>query len=226
MNRLSDISKSIFFLHCRGLQVLIVLCTVLGDEKSNRTVRLGGGLDIYIIKFYKFYFIFFISLFFIRDEITNSRKWSEIVDKGVKNSKNSTASFRDIQPKNVSRISQVLPPTFQRMHPAMIFSLWSLRTWRAVWTSDPIKSDKKNRVKSLSLNAPWVWAVPELEQWQAAWCKTRVEKKTASRICPLRLAMGTPPCQLRDYALYTFFFTAFLLDNVSEILQQHEKSPR
>ena len=32
----------------------------------------------------------------------------------------------------------------------------------------------------------------ELKQWQAAWGKTRIEQKTASKICPLRLAMETP----------------------------------
>ena len=32
-----------------------------------------------------------------------------------------------------------------------------------------------------------------MKQWQAAWGKSRMEQKPASRICPLRLAMG-PPC--------------------------------
>ena len=35
--------KSVFSLNCRGLQVLIIFCTVLGDEKSNETVRWGKG---------------------------------------------------------------------------------------------------------------------------------------------------------------------------------------
>ena len=50
--------------------------------------------------------------------------------------------------------------------------------------------------------------VPELKQWQATWVKKCVEQKTASRICALRLTMGTPlfstlmPFQLRDFASY------------------------
>ena len=38
--------------------------------------------------------------------------------------------------------------------------------------------------------------VPELKQWQAAWAKGALYKKTASRICRLRLAMRTPLFQL------------------------------
>ena len=52
-----------------------------------------------------------------------------------------------------------------------------------------------------------VEAVPELKKWQAARGKTLIAKKTASKICPLRLAMGTPvstqvPFQLGDFASY------------------------
>ena len=44
--------------------------------------------------------------------------------------------------------------------------------------------------------------VPELKWWRAAWCKTLVERETLSRICPIRLAIGTPLCRVRDFALY------------------------
>ena len=41
INRLTLISNWVFSLNCRGLQVLIVFCTVLNGEKSNGTVRWG-----------------------------------------------------------------------------------------------------------------------------------------------------------------------------------------
>ena len=43
VNQLATISESVFSLNCRGLQVLIALCTVLGGEKTNGTVRWGRG---------------------------------------------------------------------------------------------------------------------------------------------------------------------------------------
>ena len=45
--------------------------------------------------------------------------------------------------------------------------------------------------------SPWVATLSQLKQWQAAWRKMRVEKKTAEKICALRLAMKTPLFQLR-----------------------------
>ena len=43
INQLTAVSKSIFFLNRRGLQILIDFYTVLGYEKTNRLVRWGRG---------------------------------------------------------------------------------------------------------------------------------------------------------------------------------------
>ena len=43
---------------------------------------------------------------------------------------------------------------------------------------------------------------PESKQWQAVRAKRAWNRKTASKICPLRLAMRTPLSQLRDFAFY------------------------
>ena len=45
INRLTLISKSVFSLNRRGLQILIVFCTVLDDEESNGTMRWGRGCE-------------------------------------------------------------------------------------------------------------------------------------------------------------------------------------
>ena len=44
INQLTTISKSVFSLNCRGLQVLIVFCNVLGDEKTNGPWDGVGGM--------------------------------------------------------------------------------------------------------------------------------------------------------------------------------------
>ena len=43
INQVATIPKSVFSLNCRGLQVLIFFCTVLGGEKINGTVRWARG---------------------------------------------------------------------------------------------------------------------------------------------------------------------------------------
>ena len=43
INQLTTTSKSVFFMNCQGLQVLMVYRTVLGDEKTNETVRWSRG---------------------------------------------------------------------------------------------------------------------------------------------------------------------------------------
>ena len=45
INQLTTVSTSVFALNCRGLQVLIVFCTVFGWKKSNGTVRWGRGCE-------------------------------------------------------------------------------------------------------------------------------------------------------------------------------------
>ena len=42
---------------------------------------------------------------------------------------------------------------------------------------------------------------PKLKRWQAAWAKRALDRNTASKICPFRLAMGMSLFQLRGFAL-------------------------
>ena len=67
-------------------------------------------------------------------------------------------------------------------------------TWELVWCKHATVSSRTVLTPPTALHRDkYVQGkVPELKQWQATWAKSAVDRKTASRICPLRLAMGTP----------------------------------
>ena len=72
---------------------------------------------------------------------------------------------------------------------------------------------KKNAKKSMQ------GKVFELKQWQAAWAKHASHRKTASEICPLPLAMGTPLFQLNSSLAVSF---STILQSI--IVQDRKKS--
>ena len=66
---------------------------------------------------------------------------------------------------------------------------WFLPLMKNNWPNFfTIWNDEINREKQSAR----VGTVPGLKKWQAAWRKMRTVRNPASKICPLRLAMGTP----------------------------------
>ena len=62
--------------------------------------------------------------------------------------------------------------------------------------------------------------VRELKQWQAAWAKHSSNRKTASKICSLRLAMGTP-CFNSGVFPCTYTYVKRVIDEAGRFFRLH-----